>query len=284
MDMTNESGLKADITVIGAGVVGLAIASEVTKERRDVYVLETNEKFGQEQSSRSSEVIHAGIYYDKGSLKTRLCLEGNGLLYELGEKNRIAYKRCGKIIVAVNDAEDEALEQLYRKARDNDVALRMLSQREMGQIEPNLRGTSAFFSPTTGIIDSHALMEYFLDKATSDGARIAYKTEVTGIAKASDGYVVEVIDPSRASSLITRVLINCAGLYSDKIAQMAGISLDEANYRLHWCKGGYYSVGGGKSKMINRLIYPVPMAISVGVHVCLDIGWRLRLLPSFSLR
>ena len=268
---------QADIVIVGAGVIGLAIASQVTREGREVYVLEKNEAFGQEQSSRNSEVVHAGIYYERDSLKARMCLEGNGLLYELCEKNGIAYKKCGKIMVANNAVEAEELEKLYSRGKDNGVPLKMLSQREMVQLEPNIRGIAAFFSPTTGIVDSYALMRYFLGKARDNGAQIAYKTEVTGIEKVSGGYKIRVDD----FSFMTRVLINCAGLYSDKVAGMAGIDIDEANYKLHWCKGEYYSVTGGKNKLISRLIYPVPMAISVGVHVCLDVNWRLRLGPLF---
>ncbi len=279
--MSYQADIEADIIIVGAGVVGLAIASEVANEGRDVYLLEKNERFGQEQSSRNSEVIHAGIYYEKDSLKMKTCLEGNSLLYELCEKNGIAHRKCGKVIVATNAAEAEELEKLYRKGKGNGVPLRMLSRREMVQLEPNMSGIAAFSSPTTGIIDSHALMEYFLDKAKSNGAQVAYGTEVVGIEKVSGGYIVEAQDPSGASSLMTKVLINCAGLYSDKVAEMAGIDIDEADCRLCWCKGEYYSVRGGKNKLVNRLIYPVPMTISVGVHVCLDIGWRLRLGPLF---
>ncbi len=271
----------ADITIIGAGVIGLAIASQVTREDREVYVLEKNETFGQEQSSRNSEVIHAGIYYEKDSLKARTCLEGNGLLYQLCEQNGIACKKCGKIIVATNDVEATELEKLYRRGNENGVPLKMLSRREMGKLEPNIKGISAFFSPTTGVVDSYSLVRYFLGKARENGAQMAFKTEVIGIEKVSGGYKVEVKEPSGNSSLMTRVLINCAGLYSDKVAEMTGINIDEANYKLHWCKGEYYSVGGGKNKLLNRLIYPVPMAISVGVHVCFDVDWRLRFGPLF---
>jgi len=272
---------KADVTIIGAGVIGLAIASEVAKGCKEVYILEKNETFGQEQSSRNSEVIHAGIYYERDSLKTKMCLEGNSLLYELCQKNGIAYKKCGKIIVATNDVEAEELEKLYERGEDNGVPLRMLSRREMRQLEPNMRGVAAFLSPTTGIVDSYALMRYFLGKARDNGAEIAYKTKVISIVKTSDGYKVGVKDLSGVFSFTTKVLINCAGLYSNRVAEMAGIGVDEANYKLHWCKGEYYSVSGGKSKLINRLIYPVPMAISVGMHVCLDVDWRLRLGPLF---
>ncbi len=272
---------RVDITIIGAGVVGLAVASMVAKGRREVYLLEKNEKFGQEQSSRNSEVIHAGIYYDRGSLKAKLCLEGNSLLYELCEKNGIACRKCGKIIVATNELESSELEKLYLRGRDNGVPLNMLSGKEMRQLEPNLKGTAAFLSPTTGIVDSYALMNYFLARARENGVQVVYKTEVNGIEKQPDGYQISVNDSSGDFSFMSRVIINCAGLHSDKVAEMAGIDLEEAGYRLHWCKGEYYSVSGGKNKLLNRLIYPVPTDISVGVHVCFDVDWRLRLGPHF---
>ena len=272
---------RADITIIGAGIIGLAIASEVAKKGRDVYILEKNDAFGREQSSRNSEVIHAGIYYEKDSLKTKLCTEGNRLLYELSEKNGIPHMHCGKIIVATNNAEAEEMEKLYTKASNNGVTLKMLSRKEMAQLEPNMKGIAAFLCPTSGIIDSHALTKYFHDKAIMDGVQIAYKTEVTGIEKLTDGYNVNVNEEAGMSSLVSSIVINCAGLYSDTIAEMTGIDIAEADYRLNWCRGEYYSVVGGKNRLINRLIYPVPMAISVGVHVCLDIDWRLRFGPLF---
>ena len=271
----------ADITIIGAGVIGLAIASEVARDSREVYLLEKNETFGQEQSSRNSEVIHAGIYYEAGSLKTKMCLEGNSLLYELCANNGIAHKKCGKVVVATTAAEAEELEKLYRRGKNNGVPLRMLSQREMAQLEPNTKGIAALFSPTTGIVDSYALMRHLLGKAQSNGARIAYKTKVIGIERISNGYELRMENASSDFSFTSRVVINCAGLYSDKVAEMAGINVEKANYRIHWCKGEYYSVSGGKNKLVNRLIYPVPMSISVGAHVCLDVNGRLRLGPLF---
>ena len=270
---------RADITIIGAGIIGLAIASQVAGGGREVYLLEKNESFGQEQSSRNSQVIHAGIYYERDSLKAKTCLESNRLLYEICEQNGIAYKKCGKIMLATNDAEAQALGKLYLRGKDNGAPLKMLSRREMGQLEPNLRGMAAFFSPTTGIVDSYALMGYFLSKARDNGAQVAYKTEVIGIEGVSGGYNVRVKDSSGGFSFMTRVLINCAGLYSDKVAEMAGIDINKANYKQHWYKGEYYSVSGGKNKLINRLIYIVPMGIGVGVHVCFDVDWRLRLGP-----
>lgn len=272
---------QVDIVIVGAGVVGLAVASGVAKAGRQVYVLEKNESFGQEQSSRNSEVIHAGIYYKKDSLKAKLCIEGNRLIYEICDKNGIAYRKCGKIIVAVNGPEMKGLEKLYQRGIDNGVPLKMLSGREMSELEPNMKGLAAFLSPTTGIVDSYALLRYFINKAGDNGAQIVYKARVAGIEKLSAGYRVYIEDPSGDFTFVTRVLINCAGLFSDRVAEMAGIDINKADYRLHWCKGEYYSVSGGINRMINRLIYPVPLRISVGVHVCFDVNWRLRLGPLF---
>lgn len=268
-----------DITIIGGGVIGLAIASELSRRGYDIFLLKKNEKYGQEQSSRNSEVIHAGIYYEKDSLKTKTCLEGNHLLYELCEHIGISYRKCGKIIVATDDAEDEELEILYNKARDNGVPVKMISHREKLRLEPNLKGTTAFFSPTSGIIDSYALVSYLYGKAKMNGIQMVFKTAVTGLERVSDGYNIRVQESSGESSFKSRVAINCAGRHSDKVAEMTGIHIDEANYKLNLCKGEYYSVSGGKNKLVNRLIYPVPMAISVGAHVCLDVSWKLRLGP-----
>jgi L-2-hydroxyglutarate oxidase LhgO len=272
---------EADITIIGAGVIGLAVTAEVAREGRKVYLLEKNETFGKEQSSRNSEVIHAGIYYEKDSLKAKMCLEGNNLLYETCESKGIAYQRCGKIIVSTNLAEETELEELYKRGQENGAPLKMLSRSEMTKLEPNLKGTAAFLSPTTGIVDSYSLMTYFLGKSRDKGAQIAYKTEATAIEKVSDGYKVRVKTVSEDTSLTTRVLVNCAGLHSDKVAGMAEIDIAKSMYKIHWCKGEYYSVTGGKNKLINRLIYPVPTDIGLGIHVCFDINWRLRLGPLF---
>jgi len=273
---------QVDITVVGAGIIGLAIASQVASEDREVYVLEKNETFGQEASSRNGEVIHAGIYYPGDSLKTKMCLEGNALLYDLCQRHGIGYKRIGKIIVATNDVEAMELEKLYDRGKSNGVDLRMLSQKEMEQLEPNIRGAAAFLSPSTGIVDSQALMRYFLEKARDNGAQIAYKAKVVGIDKISGGYKVRVEDSQEIFSFITKVLINCAGLHSDEVARMVGIDVDEAGYKLHWCKGEYFSVGNSKNKLVSRLIYPVPKAGEggTGIHVTLDLNERMRLGPN----
>ena len=274
---------RADITIVGAGVVGLAIAAQVARHDRTVFVLEKNDTFGQETSSRHSGVIHSGIYYPPGSLKARLCVRGRRLLYELGEKYGIGHKRLGKLIVAADEGEVDQLHTLMERGEQNGVdGLRLLSRGEMRALEPNITGAAAILSEATGIIDAHGLMKSFAGRAEASDAQIAYRAEVVGIEKLVDGYQVAVEDASGRSTFATRLLLNCAGLYSDKVAAMAGIDIDKAGYRLHYCKGEYFSVGNGKNRLIKRLIYPVPLAevAGVGIHVTFDLDGRMRLGPN----
>jgi L-2-hydroxyglutarate oxidase LhgO len=276
---------KADITIIGAGVVGLAIAAQVASEDSEVYVLEKNETFGLETSSRHSGVIHSGIYYPEDSLKAKMCVIGNTMLYELGERYGIGCKKLGKLIVATNDEETEELQTLLERGQRNGVeGLRILSKREIKELEPNVDGVAALFSPSTGIIDSHTLMKYFIAKAKDGGVQIAYQTKVVAIEKVADEYKIAVEDGTGEFSFITRILINCAGLYCDKAAELAGIDIAKARYKLHYCKGEYFGVASGKSTLVNRLIYPVPPSnvSSVGIHVTFDLEGRMRLGPSIE--
>ena len=274
---------QADITIIGAGVVGLAIASRVASEDREVYLLEKNETFGQETSSRNSEVIHAGIYYPEGSLKAKTCLEGNILLYELCQKYGIGHRKLGKIIVATHDTEVDELEILLKRGESNGVdGLKMLSQQELGKLEPSVKGVATLLSPSTGIINSQALMRYFLGSAIDNGVQVAYRTKVVGIDKASGEYKVRVEDSGGSFSFMSTVIINCAGLYSDEVAEMIGVNVAKVGYKLHYCKGEYFSVGNGKDKLVNRLVYPVPKTGEGGhgIHVTLDLDRRMRLGPN----
>ena len=273
-----------DITIIGAGVVGLAIAAQVASKDREVYVLVKNQTFGLETSARHSGVIHSGIYYPANSLKAKMCVTGNRLLYELCEKYGIGHRRLGKLIVASNDEEIGELRTLLERGQRNCAAgLRILSKREMLKLEPNVAGVAALLAPSTGIIDSHALMKHFIAKAKNRGAQLAYQTKAIGIEKIVNGYKVTLEDRTGKSSFTTRVLINCAGLHCDKVAELAGIDIAKAGYRLHYCKGEYFSISNRKSKLVKRmLIYPVPppKVTGVGVHLTFDLKGRMRLGPS----
>jgi len=276
---------RADVTIIGAGVIGLAIAARIAGKGWEAYVLEKNETFGLETSSRHSGVIHAGIYYPQNFLRTRLCLAGNRALYKLCEERGIGYRKTGKLVVATTNEEVSELEILLDRGQRNGVeGLSILSRREMKELEPNMDGVAALLSPSTGIIDSHALMKYFIARAVEGGVQIAYQTRVIGIEKLADGYKVTVKDGTGEFPFITRMVINCAGLESDKVAELAGIDIAKAGYKLHYYKGEYFSVAGGKGKLVKRLIYPVPMpkVTSVGIHVTFDLEGRMRLGPGIE--
>lgn len=273
------------ITIIGAGVIGLAVAAQVAGKGKKVYILEKNGTFGQETSSRNSETIHAGIYYPEHSLKAQTCVEGNARLYELCEKHGIPNRRTGKLIVATGNEEVSRLDALLQQAIRNGVGdLAMLSGKKAKELEPNIEAVAAILSPSSGVIDSHSLMRFFLYRAKGKGAEIAFKSHVIGIEKLPDGYEVTVENGSGAFTFRTEIIVNCAGLHSDSIAQLAGIDVDEARYRLRYCKGEYFSVASSKSRLVQRLIYPVPQpgAGGVGIHTVLDVEGRMRLGPNVT--
>ncbi len=273
--------LEVDIAIIGAGVVGLAVAAELAREGRGVFVLEKNRTFGLEASSRNSQVIHAGIYYPEGSLKARLCIEGNHLLYELCEKHGVDCRRTGKIIVAVDEGETGELEELYQRGcRNGAEDLGLLSRRELEELEPQVAGVAALFSPSSGILDCHSLMRLFYTQARERGAGFVFNTEVTAVEKVGAGYEVQIRDREGVSSFVAGILINSAGLNSDRIAELSGIDPARAGYKLHYCKGEYFSFSSSKAPPVRRLVYPVPEQAGVGIHVTVGIDGRVRLGPS----
>lgn len=267
-----------NITIIGAGVIGLAIAEELSPHYERVLVLEKNISFGQETSSRNSEVIHAGIYYPHGFMKAAFCTDGNRLLYKLCRERDIPYNRIGKLIVATNDEECRKLEAIKKHAEGNGVLdLTLLGEKQILTLEPEVIAKAAIFSPSTGIIDSHSLMRSFYVNAESNGAIIAFRSEVTAIHNENGSYELEM---NRGEYRFrTKLLINCAGLYSDKIAAMAGMDINHHGYRLHYCKGNYFSAS--PAPKLHHLIYPVPPdnTVSLGIHATLDLGNRVKFGP-----
>lgn len=266
------------ITIIGAGAIGLAIAAELSADYDSVVVLEKNDSFGQEISSRNSEVIHSGIYYPEGSLKARLCIEGADLLYGICEKYSIPHKRLGKFIVATEQAELEALEQLFINGKKNGVEdLVLLEKKEINNIESNTNAIAAIYSPNTGIIDSHSLMKHFLNVAKERGVLVAFNSEVEFINKEDSGFVIGIKQEN--FQLKSRVVINCAGLSADYLAELAGIDIDKSGYRISPCKGSYFSYS--KPSPVGMLVYPIPVKrlTGLGIHATLDLGSRLRFGP-----
>jgi len=273
---------KTDITIIGAGIVGLAVAEKVTKKNRSVYILEKNPSFGMETSSRNSEVIHSGIYYPEGSLRHHLCLRGNIMLYNICSANGINFVQTGKYIAALQNELDD-LHELFLNARKNEVpGVEILSGAAVRLEEPDIKCKEAVFSPTAGIVDSHALMEYFLNRAKTAGADAVFETEVTGIEKLSDGYEVEVRESSGENfKFKSQIIINCAGLNSDTLAAMAGIDVTAEGLVLNYCKGSYFRISNPGRLNVSHLIYPVVKkdSVSLGVHVTPDLGGGIRLGP-----
>jgi len=276
--MNRECLDEVKITIIGAGIVGLAIAVKLSEDFKDIVVLEKHDKFGQEISSRNSEVIHSGIYYPEGSLKAKLCVEGAELLYKICEDHAIPYKKLGKLIIATEGSEIIILEDLMKKGRRNGVnALKLLDAGDARKLEPNTNAIAAIYSPNTGIIDSHLLMKHFYNRAEERGVIFAFNSEVNLIGKENGGYTVGVKQENYRFK--SEVVINCAGLSSDYIAGLAGIGIDTNNYKLKFCKGSYFSYA--KSSPVKMLVYPVPHEelMGLGVHATLDLGGRLRFGP-----
>jgi L-2-hydroxyglutarate oxidase LhgO len=275
---------KASITIIGAGVVGLAIASRLgeTRSPRDIVVVERHDGFGRETSSRNSEVIHAGFYYPQDSLKAKLCVEGNRTMYELCRRNEIPHKKTGKIVIANTPWESDKLHALYEQGRKNGVTgLELLSGEEVRNLEPSVVAELGLLSPSTGIVDTHSLMKYFESRAQSFGVTIGYNCGVTGIERAGQEYIVRVLDADNEEMEIrAAVVINCAGLRSGAVAAMAGIDTGAAAYTIHPCKGEYFSVSNRHRGRLSRLVYPAPTSISLGVHAVLKLDGSLKLGPN----
>jgi L-2-hydroxyglutarate oxidase LhgO len=272
----------ADTLVIGAGVIGLAIAEKLSERETDIVVVEQHDGFGRETSSRNSEVIHCGMYYGEDLLKTRLCVRGNPLLYELCERRGIPFRKTGKIVVATDDGEAITLEHILAQGRKNGVpGLRLATRGEIEGWESQVTCTLGLHSEESGIVSSHALMEYLQRSATSRGATLAYNCRVTAIARDTGGYSVE-IDDADGERLTLRALrvINTAGLHADRIAEMTGIDCEKEGYRIHPCKGEYFKISDRHRGRLHRLVYPVPSAVHLGAHAVLGLDGSLKIGPS----
>jgi L-2-hydroxyglutarate oxidase LhgO len=271
-----------EITVIGAGVVGLAIAARLSERHPRLAVLERNNKYGMETSSRSSEVIHAGIYYIPGSLRARLCVEGRDELYAVCARHDIAHRKITKIITAAHEGELAKLERIYRNGLANGVRLEMIDQAAAQKLEPNIRTVGALFSPETGILSVHQLMDHFHHETAAHGALVQTSTEVLGIEAKGSAYELAISERGARSRITSEIVINAAGLESDTVAAMTGIDLDAARYRLAWAKGSYFAVSSAKAGVVSRLVYPVPRDEALGVHALQDLGGRLRFGPDLE--
>ncbi|MFP4544113.1 MAG: NAD(P)/FAD-dependent oxidoreductase [Candidatus Kapaibacterium sp.] len=271
-----------DALIIGAGAIGLAIAENLSEDL-SCLIIDRNPAFGMETSSRNSEVIHGGIYYPKGSLKARLCVDGNKLLYAWCDKKNVTYKKTGKYIIAASKDELNELENIYQKGKANGVkGLRRASINEINENEPYVRAAGGLFSQDTGIIDTHSLMKSLLDSAEIKGCVFAKNHSLTNISKTEDGFITEIKLPGGDNFLLkTKYVINSAGLDADTVASRAGIDIAKAGYDQNYCKGHYFKIADKKNYLASHLIYPLPLRKmhSLGIHVTLDLSGSLKLGP-----
>jgi L-2-hydroxyglutarate oxidase LhgO len=245
----------------------------------ETFILEKNAHFGMETSSRNSEVIHAGIYYPKGSLKAQLCVEGKRLLYDFCESHGVGVKRLGKLIVATHKDQGAQIGTIVQAAADNGVTdLKRLSQADIRALEPDLATTEGLFSPSTGIIDSHQCMLALLGDAENAGAELAQGAEVRAIARTAGGYRLTVISEGECMDLQCRILVNSAGLWAQHVAGLIE-GLDKVFVPpLFLAKGNYVTLSGRSP--FRHLVYPVPEHGGLGVHLTLDMGGGARFGPN----
>ena len=267
--------------VVGAGVVGLAVARALSMAGQDVVVLEAEKTFGTGVSSRNSEVIHAGIYYPTGSLRARLCVQGKALLYDFCASHQVAHQRCGKLIVATQADELPMLDRLQATAEANGVHdLQRLSAAQVRAMEPALASCGALLSPSTGIIDSHGLMLALLGDAEAHGAMLALCAPVLAMQATPGGLVIDV-GGEQPSRLRAQQVVNAAGLGAPALARatqgLAAMSVPAE----FWAKGCYFTLTGRAP--FSRLVYPAPGTSShLGVHLTLDLAGQARFGPSFE--
>ena len=268
---------RVECVVIGAGVVGLAIARALALAGREVIVLEAAEGIGTHTSSRNSEVIHAGIYYTPGSLKARLCVAGKHQLYDYCAHHGVPHRRIGKIVMATEEGEIDALKSYMAKAAANGVEdLRWLSRGELRELEPEVRCVAGFLSPSTGIIDSHALMLALQGDAEEHGASIAFFSPVdSGEARADEIWLH--VGGAEPITLAGKSVVNSAGLFAQNVTNSIDGVPSSSVPPQYFAKAHYYTLSG--KSPFHRLVYPVATNAFLGVHVTLDLAGQARFGP-----
>ncbi|WP_116285601.1 NAD(P)/FAD-dependent oxidoreductase [Rhizobium sp. LCM 4573] len=269
---------ELDCVVVGAGVVGLAVARALALSGREVLILEAADAIGTETSSRNSEVIHAGIYYPAGSMMARFCVAGREALYHYCTERGVAHRKCGKLIVATSETELEILPAIAARAAANGVTdLRQISIDEARDLEPALSATGALLSPSTGIIDSHSYMHSLLGDAENAGAMLVLKSPVLGGRVVGGGIELDVggDDPI---TIRCRLLVNSAGHGAPALAQAIEGMPKEHIPKAYYAKGSYFALSGQKTPF-SRLIYPVPVKGGLGIHLTLDLSGQARFGP-----
>jgi len=269
---------RVDTVVIGAGVVGLAVARELALTGREVIVLESNARIGEEISARNSEVIHAGIYYPQASLKAQLCVRGRDLLYEYCDRKGVAHTRCGKLIVAIDADQTDQLAALQQQALSNGVDdIEPLTTREVRQREPAISCATGILSPSTGIIDSHGFMIALCGDIEASGSAVAVLSEFKRGEISPAGLHLEIEADGERTELDADIVINTAGLAASRVAHALD-GLDSGTIPTTRLAKGNYFVLQGKNPF-NGLVYPLPEPGGLGVHVTLDLSGQARFGP-----
>lgn len=269
------------VVVIGAGVVGLACAAMLSQRGHSVMLLERNTRFGEEISARNSQVIHAGLYYEPGSLKATLCTAGRDRLYARCRRYGIPFRQCGKLLVATNAEEIVKMEQLFARGQKNGAGpLEILDATQIRQLEPRVRAVAAVMSPLSGIVDTHALMLNYLAEAEKYGAHLVTNTKVMNLTLHNGTWHITTQDANGEKYVLEAdCVINAAGLGAERIAQLAGLNVEALRLKLHPCKGDYFAVAPSLGKLTDHLIYPLPVHAGLGIHITFDLGGRFILGP-----
>jgi L-2-hydroxyglutarate oxidase LhgO len=264
-----------DVAIVGAGVVGLACAVALARQGRRVVVLERHGGPGRETSSRNSGVIHAGLYYPPGSLKARLCVEGRERLYRWCAARGVPHRRTGKLVVATSEAEVPALEALHRRALDNGAgSLLWLTGAEVAERDPALRVVAGLWSPESGLVDVHGVMDALLAEGQALGMDVAWHTGVRALEPGAPARVHTEGPDGEGFVLEAGAVVNAAGLDADRVAAMAGVDVDEWGWRQHPCKGQYFALTAGAPRPRTALVYPLPDPAGLGIHLTQDLGGR----------
>jgi glycerol-3-phosphate dehydrogenase len=276
---------QANILIIGGGVIGCAVAREVSQQWQDVFLVEQFPKVGMATSTRNSGVIHSGIYYPKGSLKARYCVEGNRLSYEFCVKHNVPYRKTGKLVVAANASEEHELEALAQRGRENGVeGLTIVGPKEIQAREPHIRGTAALDVPSAGILSAEDLVRTHARLATDSGANIVTRAKVVALTPTPGAVRVDLEigeeGDVQKESIEARCVVNAAGLFADEIAAMLGNN----SWRIYPVRGEYCEIRGSRSNLINSLVYPLPHhdGLSLGVHFTKTLWGSVLLGPTAS--
>src|ERR1700719_17030 len=260
---------QANILIIGGGVIGCAIAHAVSRRSNDVFLVEQNPKLGMATSTRNSGVIHSGIYYPKNSLKARLCIAGNQMMYEFCRKHKVPFRHTGKLVVAADAHEEPALLALKQNGEDNGVeGLRLIGPEEIRAREPHITGVAALDVPSTGIVSAEDLVRTYARLAADQGANIVQRADVISLEPSHGairvGLRIGDEEDSQDETIEARCVINAAGLYADEVAALLGNN----SWTIYPVRGEYCEIRGPRSSLINNLVYPLPHSdgLSLGVH------------------